>query len=58
MSQENRKSTKALIDRNFKKPSIKFEPTKFEGGGAHTDQTIMLAGDIQCGNAAENSKAI
>jgi hypothetical protein len=32
--------------------------TEFKRGGVHTARTMMLAGDIQCGDAAENSKTI
>ena len=51
-------NTKELIDRIFKEPGIKFELTQFERDGVHTARTKMLADDIQCGDAAENSKAI
>lgn len=47
-----------LIERIFKEPGNKFELTEFERGGVHTARTMMLAGDIQCGDAAENSKTI
>ena len=49
-------TNKELIGRIFKEPSNKFNLTEFERGGGHATPTMMLAGDIQCGDAAENSK--
>jgi hypothetical protein len=56
MSGKQAVTTKELIDRIFKEPGNKFKLTEFERGGVHTARTMMLAGDIQCGDAAENSK--
>lgn len=32
--------------------------TEFERGSMHNARTMLLPGDIQCGDAAENSKTI